>query len=64
MNKSQAIRLAERRANESGETHVVIKVCLPQGYDIMTEKDFNDSDKKAIYTAVSRFDRNPDMELG
>jgi len=63
LDKSQAIRLAEKLANETGRVHHVVKVCLPRGYDIMTDENFQDSEAKSVYKAFPDDIRVPDMEL-
>ena len=64
MTRERAIRLAEIQATETGDTHHVVKVCLPRGYDIMQDGDFKTSKKNAVHTAVPNDKRVADMELG
>ena len=52
LNKHRAIALAEKMANEEKIIVHVITVCLPRGYDLMTDEDFQTSEKKSLYKAV------------
>ncbi|RKZ99997.1 MAG: hypothetical protein DRQ47_10155 [Gammaproteobacteria bacterium] len=63
MTRGRAIRLAEIQATETGDIHHVVKVCMPRGYDIMQDEDFQASKKNAVYTALPITGRVADMEL-
>ena len=63
MTRERAIRLAETQATETGDIHYVVKVCMPRGYDIMQDEDFQTSKKNAVHTAIPITGRVTDMEL-
>ena len=52
IDRARAIRVAEKMAKETGKIHHVIKVCLPQGHDIITDDAIKETGQKSIYKAV------------